>query len=231
METNSSVINWSFPCLNLCPIDGTCAWHLINQGLIKRSLSKGFIKDLSKQEKYSLFLEHIKSWCYSLIPSFGCEDKEEYILSKELLFSYINSPKGLLACDGSQHAIRALDDWVRNHVVIKEKLYLYYPHKFCRYFNVKMSSAHEGTNLGLKSHAASVRPNQTMAHAAKNACLQSDMKGSEQDARSTFLCILNSLWSNLPTANYIVTRAESILSRRLKKLADFNVTRVARDKF
>ena len=70
-----------------------------------------------------------------------------------------------------------------------------------------------------------------MAHAAKNACLQSDMKGCEQDARSTFLCISNNLWSNLPTANYIVTRAESILSRRFKKLADFHVTRVACDKF
>jgi hypothetical protein len=67
------------------------------------------------------------------------------------------------------------------------------------------------------------KPNK-MAHAAKNACLQSDMKGSEQDAGSTFLCISNNLWSNLPTANYIVTRAESILSRRFKKLADFNVT-------
>jgi hypothetical protein len=43
-------------------IDGTCAWHLINQGLIKRSLSKGFIKDLAKQENYSLFLDHIRSW-------------------------------------------------------------------------------------------------------------------------------------------------------------------------
>jgi hypothetical protein len=42
-----------------------------------------------------------------------CEDEEEYILSKELHFSFINSPEGLLACDGSHHAIRALDDWVR----------------------------------------------------------------------------------------------------------------------
>jgi hypothetical protein len=86
---------------------------LINQGLIKRSLSKGFTKDLAKQEKYSLFLDHIKLWCYSWITAFGCEDEDEYILLKELLFSYINSQEGLLACDGSQHAIQALDDWVR----------------------------------------------------------------------------------------------------------------------
>ena len=212
-------------------IDGTCAWHLINQGLIKKSLSKGFIKDPRKQEKYSLFLDHIKSWCYSWITPFGCENEEEYSLSKELLFSYINSQEGLLACDGSLHAQSALDDWVRNHVIIKEKLYLFYPRRFRRYFDVKTSSAHEGTNYGLKSHAAAVKPNQTMAHAAKNACLQSDMKGSEQDARSTFLCISYNLWSNLPTANFIVTRAESILSQRFKKLTDFQVRRVGRDKF
>jgi hypothetical protein len=90
-----------------------------------------------------------------------------------------------------------------------------------RYFDVKTSSADEGTNLGLKSHAASIRRYQTMAHAAKNACLQSDMKESEQDTCSTFLCILNNLWSNLPTANYIVTSAESILSRRFKKIGQF----------
>jgi hypothetical protein len=212
-------------------IDATCAWHLINQGLIKRSLSKGFISDPFKQEKYCLFLEHIKSWCYSWITPFGCEDEEEYVLSKELLFSYINSPEGLIACDGSSHAQRALDDWIRNHVIVKEHLYLFYPKKFRRYFDVKTSSAHEGTNMGLKAHAAAVKPNQTMAHAARNACLQSNMKGCEQEARSAYLCTSHNLWSNSPTANYIVTRAESIQSRRFKKRADFQVRRVARDRF
>jgi hypothetical protein len=147
-----------------------------------------FIKDPQKQEKYSLFLDHIKSWCYLWITPFGCENEEEYTLSKELLFSYINSQEGLLACDGSSHAQSALDDWVRNHVIIKEKLYLFYPRRFRCYFDIKTSSAHEGTNYGLKSHATAVKPNQTMAHAAKNACLQSNMKGSKQDVRSTFLC-------------------------------------------
>jgi hypothetical protein len=212
-------------------IDATCAWHLINQGLMKRSISKGFISDPAKQAKYSLFLDHIKSWCYSWITPFGCEDEEEYVLSKELLFSYINSQEGLLACDGNLHAQRALDEWVRNHVIIKEHLYLYYPRKYRRYFDVKTSSAHEGTNNGIKTHAAAVRPNQTMANAARNACLQSNMKGCQQEARSTFLCTSHNLWSTLPTANYIVTKAESILSRRFGKLADFQVTRVARDKF
>ena len=212
-------------------IDGTCGWHLINQGLIKRSVAKGFISDPIKQEKYRLFLDHIKAWCYSWMTPFGCEDEEEYFLSKELLFSYINSREGYFACDGSARAQNALDDWVRNHVIIKEKLYLYYPKKNRRYFDVKTSSAHEGTNHGLKAHAAAVRPNQTMAHAARNACLQSSMKGCEQQARSTYLCITESLWSSSPTANLIVTRAESILCRRFKKIADFDVTRVAHDRF
>ena len=37
-------------------IDGTCGWHLINQGLAKKALHKGFISDPLKRERYSLVI-------------------------------------------------------------------------------------------------------------------------------------------------------------------------------
>jgi hypothetical protein len=51
--------------------------------------------------------------------------------------------------------------------------------KFLRYFDVKTSSAHEGTNFGIKEHAAAVLPSHKINVAGEKPCLQSSMKGTQ----------------------------------------------------
>ena len=98
----------------------------------------------------------------------GVKSKDKYSLSKELLFAYLASPEVLDACDGQQYVIDQVSDFVKNYVIIYDQVFLFYKKKYLRYFNVKTSSGHEGTNFGIKEHAAAVLPSHKIDVAGKN---------------------------------------------------------------
>jgi hypothetical protein len=108
-------------------------------------------------------------------------------------------------------------------------VFLSYKKKYLRYFDVKTSSAHEGTNFGLKEHAAAVLPSQRINVAAKNLSLQSSMKGAQLESESTHMASSQSLWSQSPTANHVTTLAESIISRACRRTHDYAPRRTAID--
>jgi hypothetical protein len=98
-----------------------------------------------------------------------------------------------------------------------------------RYFNVKTSSAHEGTNFGIKEHAAAVLPSHKIDVAGRKLSLQASMKGAQMESDSTYMASSQSLWSQSPTANYVTNLAESILSRASARSHDYSVRRTAVD--
>jgi hypothetical protein len=98
-----------------------------------------------------------------------------------------------------------------------------------RHFNVKTSSAHEGTNFGLKEHAAAVLPSHKIDVAGKKLSLQSSMKGAQLESESTYLACSQSLWSLSPTANHVTTLAESMISRSYRRTHDYSPLRTAID--
>jgi hypothetical protein len=73
-------------------VDGGCGWHILEQGWKARGPGKTAIKDKGrKRDKYNLFKKRVKEWCYSWMTPGRVESKDEYYVSKQLLFAYLAS--------------------------------------------------------------------------------------------------------------------------------------------
>jgi hypothetical protein len=211
-------------------VDGGCGWHIVEQGWKRHIPGNNVVKEGNgSREKYNLFVKQVKNWCYSWMIPGGVESEEEYLVSKQLLFAYFASPEVLDACGGQPYIVEQVSEFVRNHVLIYDDVFLFYPKKYLRYFDVKTSSAHEGTNLGIKEHAAAVLPSHKIDVAGKKLSLQSSMKGTLLDSESTFMASSQCLWSSSPTANHVTTLAESIISRSFERTHDYEARRTSVD--
>jgi hypothetical protein len=211
-------------------MDGGCGWHIVFQGWKAHGPGKTAVVDVGgKREKYNLFKKRVKAWCYSWMTPGGVELEEEYSVSKQLLFAYLASEEVLDACDGQQYIIDQVSTFVLNYVIVYDEVFLFFKKKFVRYFNVKTSSAHEGTNFAIKEHAAAVLPSHRINVAGERLSLQSTMKGTQLEAESTYMASSQSLWSKSRTSNHVTTLAESILSRAHTRTHDYSVNRTAID--
>jgi hypothetical protein len=209
-------------------IDGGCGWHIVEQGWKSHGPGKTAVIE-KKRDGYNLFKKRVKDWCYSWMTPGGVESEDEYSVSKNLLFAYLASPEVLDACDGQQYIIDQVTDFVKNYVIVYDEVFLFFKKKYLRYFNVKTSSAHEGTNFGIKEHAAAVLPSHKIDVAGRNLSLQASLKGAQMESESTYMASSQSLWSQSPTANHVTTLAESILSRVSARSHDYSVRRTAID--
>ncbi len=186
------------------------------------------VKDVGRsRDKYNLFEKRVKGWCYSWMTPGGVESEDEYLVSKQLFFAYLASEEVLDAVDGQQYVVDQVSDFVLKHVIVYDDVFLFFKKKFLRHFNVKTSSAHEGTNFGIKEHAAAVLPSHRVNVAEERLCLQSTMKGTQLESESTYMASSQSLWSQSPTANHVTTLAESIISRANGRTHDYAVRRTA----
>ena len=81
------------------------------------------------------------------------------------------------------------------------------------------SSAHEGTNAGLKSHSAAIQPTMDMDTSAKTINTQTDIKVAERE-EIIYQEVYHTCkrWSHLPTASYTVTKAEAILKIMMSRV-------------
>jgi hypothetical protein len=209
-------------------IDGGCGWHIVEQGWKSHGPGKTAVKE-KKRDAYNLFKKRVKEWCYSWMKPGGVESEEEYSVSKQLLFAYLASSEGLEACDGQTYVIEQVSEFVRNYVIVYDRVFLFFKKKYLRYFDVKTSSAHEGTNFGIKEHAAAVLPSHKIDVAGKKLSLQASLKGAQMEAESTYMASSQSLWSKSPTSNHVTNLAESILCRATSRTHDYSVRRTAVD--
>ena len=196
----------------------SCGWHIIEQGWKRKGPKMGDLPT-NKAEKFKAFVRHVKYWCYSLMRPGFIEDKDEYSVSLILLFGYIRSPSALDSCDGKVSIITEIVKFIRSYVIIYDDSFLFFKRKHVRHFNTSTNSAHEGTNYGMKSHGASVKPCSTMTKSARSLSLQSNMKGMQIEEEGMLNISTRSLWSNRPTADHITTAANSIL-HQLYELKD-----------
>ena len=93
------------------------------------------------------------------------------------------------------------------------------------------NSAHEGLNFGIKSHAASVKPNQGMLKSCEALTIQASIKAQmlDQDAAQNYSKKKN--WSETPTSNYLTMQAESILNTIYKKKKNYITKRLSLREF
>jgi hypothetical protein len=108
------------------------------------------------------------------------------------------------------YRIDQVSDFLQNYVIAYDQMFLFFKKTYLRYFNVKTSSAHEGTNFGIKKHAAAVLLSHKIHVAGQKLLLHSSMKGTQLESESTYIASSQSLWSQSPTANHVTTLAGSI---------------------
>jgi hypothetical protein len=58
----------------------------------------------------------------------------------------------------ASNIIDQVSEVLRNYVIVYDQVFLFFKKKYLRYFNIKTSSAHKGTNFGIKVHATAVLP-------------------------------------------------------------------------
>ena len=98
-------------------VDGGCGWHIVEQGWKRHGPTMSAVTVASgKRDKFNIFRKCVKDWCYSWMTAGGVESKDEYSVSKQLLFAYLASPDVLDACDGNQHLIHQISEFIRNYV-------------------------------------------------------------------------------------------------------------------
>ena len=115
--------------------------------------------------------------------------------------------------------IVAILKFLRGHVFTWETLYLHYLCKSIRHFNTSHSSAHEGTNHGLKNHCAALNPRMDIDTSAKTLNIQQDLKAAEIEEMIYFdFTHTDKRWSKLPTSPYTVSLAEGLLLKMMSRI-------------
>jgi hypothetical protein len=80
------------------------------------------------------------------------ETEEEYELSKRMLISYVTGKVGMESCNRHQHILSSKSPkFITEYFIVYDEFFLFYKRKHIRHFDVSTNSAHEGTNLGMRS--------------------------------------------------------------------------------
>jgi hypothetical protein len=143
------------------------------------------------------------------------------------LFAYLTSHPVRDVVGGRREVIDDIIGFLRRHVLVHDEYFLFYLKKWHRFLDVAHNSAHEGTNSGIKSHAARVVPSQTLLNAAKALSLQGQLKASSLQWEAGREFSQRKLWSTLPTSSFLLTVAESMLQQNWERHMDYHARRVA----
>ena len=203
-----------------------CGFHLVTIGFKKceETICKPKV-GTPQREKYEELVSVLRAWIYSFMKPGFCEDEEEYKISKAILFEWLKSTEvnTILGAAGA----KTVTDWVRK-VCTHENNFLYYQRKKLRTYHQITTSPHEGTNFGIKSHAAAVRPCHTMLKSGMSMSLQAELKINHFQHNSLLNANRVPLWSNSQTSGHLIDMAESILTQIERKVEFYKAFRVAK---
>lgn len=217
----------------LCPHAriGGCSFHMFGNGWNRHVGTTNW--DTSRNPAWMTFVRQIHSWMYSWTRPGYCHTQEEYDISKHLLISCLTSKHALKMAGNRKDLIARAIAFIKGYVFPNEDLYLFYPRSEVFNLCVATTSAHEGTNHGLKSHAAAVKATHAMNTAAKAMSIQDRAKRAELDqiVGRDFRNRDKSSWSNLPTGPHLLTYAEGLMVQSHKRAQLYKVRRVGRSRF
>jgi MULE transposase domain len=146
-----------------------CIWHIVDRGMMKNypnGVSRKLNTKFEKDRCLSLRLL-IRHWLWSWSQD-TCESKEEFHLSAALFEEYLQSDevKQIFDPHGARTAaaeseIEEITEFVRRNVEPLVPFFAFHLRKHMHTFETNSNSAHEGTNHGIKSHSAAVKPQHT----------------------------------------------------------------------
>ena len=211
--------------------EGQCGWHIVNQGWMRYVMGE---KSLAREDipKWQQIASTIKRWLYSWMEPGYCESEEEYRVSKQLLMMFIKSNAVVEVVGSNPYMIQSVIQFIKRHVIVYESLYVFYKRKRVRHFNTSTSSAHEGTNFGLKSNAAAMKPTMSMDTASQAMIVHAKVLGITQE-QQLYLDYhkSNKLWSTLPTSPFTTSFAEGLIMEVWKRRHLYKGTRIGDRQF
>ena len=210
---------------------GGCGWHIVDRGWRRNGPTTNLFTGQRKKRVVQTFFRGIRTWVYSWMRPGYCESREEYQVSLRLLLEYINSPAVKDLLDGQTSIVSHLKKFLRENIIVYDKLYLHFLRKDTRFLDVAHNSSHEGTNHGMKSCSAAVLPVHNPVKAAQHMVMQGVIATKRLEEMSSKSLNQRKVWSVLPTSPYLVTTAEDILRQQVGRYKQYSVIRVAQDQF
>jgi hypothetical protein len=142
---------------HLCPnaTIGGCSFHMFHNGWNRHVCIVNWKN--SRKPAWTAFVRRIHSWMYSWTRPSYCQTQEEYELSKHLFMECLTSKHALKMAGNNEFTISSAIAFIKRYVFPNEELFLFHSRKNIFNLCVATTSAHEGTNHGLKSHAAAVK--------------------------------------------------------------------------
>ena len=206
-----------------------CGFHLITLGFMKACSIRKPKDGQPGKEDFDCIVGILLFWLYSFMRPGYCETKDEYEVSKRFLFAWLRSGQVLnILGQGDAHTCR---EWVRK-VLTHENDIVYYQRKTIRTYHQITTSPHEGTNFGIKSHAAAVRPSNTYIKSARALTFQAELKMLQFKHEASRKLTHRPTWClESETSGHIVNNAQSILQQILGNVQKYTVTRVAEKKW
>ncbi|KAL7525758.1 hypothetical protein ACHAXR_001148, partial [Thalassiosira sp. AJA248-18] len=191
-------------------IEGGCGYHIVNGSWTRwapgvTSVRKGSL------DSFLALKAKIMNWCYSWMKPGYVENEDEYEISKYLLLKFISSTAALNAVDGKREIIVGILRWLKGYVLPWDTLYLFHLRKKVRHYLTAHSSPYEGTNFGIKNHAAPMQATTNMTTSAKTLNLQAGIRAAELQKIAYDDFVNNDKkWSDKPTSKFTTSFGEGL---------------------
>jgi SWIM zinc finger len=204
-----------------------CIWHAVDRGMTirfpncqvnkrTRDASRRLVRDAF--EKAELQVRHfIWSWAEP-----DCATEEEFVLSNALFLMFLDSKEFADAMQ-TLSAVKEAKDFYNMHFYPILDHIVFYKRKHLLHFNTNSNSAHEGTNRGLKSHAAPTNPQHTLGNATKVLCHQAKLKTLQLQTVLAKKINATTLWSDQPCQGQLVELAVSLTSNEFDERKFYDI--------
>ena len=218
-----------------------CVWHVVDRSWkskLKTSLPLGGKSD-SKRPEHLLYTPRseetltisnkiartIYRWLFSWGQAGYCETEEEYIMSKMLFLKYIQNPS-IVSEIGLSNVERILQ-FLRETIFPVEEKTVYWKRHSIFHLNIHSNSAHEGMNSGIKHCAIPVKPQHSLAQAAKILTQNATIREENTVIQVCSEVHNRKLWSQSPTASHLTVFGESLVSQEFRESSQWNHHRIS----
>jgi hypothetical protein len=188
-----------------------CGWHIVEKGVQSHCPGEKSVAPHQK-ETYKSLLTLIKNWIYSWMRPGYCEMEDEYHKSKVIFYDFMSSNSFLAKCAGNKEIQNQIVDFVIRYVLPGEDLFVFFRCKHIRHCDEFNNCSHEGTNYGLKSHAAGVLPGHSIDSAGKHLTYQATLKYAELAKLAATEFVSRELWSDMSSTDLLCMRAQALIT-------------------
>ena len=201
---------------------GCCGWHINDRG--QKSHPPGPTK--TNGETAQAVKEAVNNTIYSWMGEGGVESEEEYDLSREILYSQLdsNDVHEVMGKSWCQN----MKDFIHCYVHPYRKYFLFYRYMDKRSFGAYTTSVSESINSSIKAtkkNPGGVRPNQPMHESYGQMSDQADAQAIERNRKAAADLDTVPTWSKSPTAPQITAYGETILMEQYQERNNYYLHR------